>query len=272
MSVVVAEKTRTSGFGFTRSLLLPRRYSRRPISFVIIFLRFRLPFLLADLRSRYLFQVFFALRAEPFPFRDIGQRRIETLEVVWVVALETPSAMAPAVMEWNLTLSHCRADSSSPSSVLHTTHAGGGFTSMGCLGKSDSLELGFARKKVVFWPAAMLTKDVSSSVRKREHMPSYLRTSMPLNGWFLLGLVQLLGSPGPIPSSSNQGSERNNDVQTIQHTVCSILAPGHSHDTTVVIIRQSPMCDTAAGCELDLACPISEEIRVSHKKRRLLLT
>ena len=147
--------------------------------------------------------------AEPLSFWDSGQGRIKTSEVIWVVTLENPSVMTPVTTEpRNHTLSHCKAESSSPSSVLHTTHAGGGFTSIGCLGKSDNLELGFARKKVVFWPAAMLTKDVSLNIENEKSWPFYLSTSIPLKGLFFAGLVKLLGSSGPIPSSSSRRSER----------------------------------------------------------------
>lgn len=52
-----------------------------------------------------------------------------------------------------LTLSHSKG---SPSSFLHPTHSWGGWTSIGCLGKSEYLSLGFASSRVVFWPAAIL--------------------------------------------------------------------------------------------------------------------
>ena len=221
--------TRTSRFGFTSPLPL--------IIFIIITFGFRFPFLLTGLRSRVLFWSVFTLRAEPFPLWDSSQGRIQTSEVVRVVTLESPSSIAPIITKQaNYTLSHCNAESSSPSSVLHTTHAGGGFTSIGCLGKSDSLELGFARKKVVFWPAAMLTKDVSLNVKNGKPWSSYLKTSIPLNGLFFVGLVKLLGSFGPIPSSSSRRSDRSKNIQAVPHTVCGILAPPHSHDTTVIII------------------------------------
>ena len=91
---------------------------------------------------------------EPFTVRNGVKGWDQTPQVVWRVALNGTAGErhAPGTIGTNgtRTLSHSKGESSSPLSWAQTIHSCGVSRSTGCLGRSENLSFGRARKKVVF--------------------------------------------------------------------------------------------------------------------------